>query len=112
MKRGRGFLGKDLALDSATDTTIQSVTSAASKKMIDGLLLTSIIRSHCQSFTIVDVGFSLSIVSRKYSVLSSDHLNLFLSFHRDTVWDGGAIDKNFRLEKSIATQKLTNYDLL
>ena len=41
-----------------------------------------------------------------------DHLILFLSFHRDTVWDGRAIDKKSWLEKSICARILSNYDLL
>ena len=44
--------------------------------------------------------------------MGSDHLILLLSFHRDTVWDGRAIDKNFRLEKSIRARIRSNYDLL
>ena len=31
---------------------------------------------------------------------------------RDIVWGNEAIDKPLRLEKSIATRNLTNYDLL
>ena len=44
--------------------------------------------------------------------MGSDHLILLLFFHRDTAWDGRAIDKKSWLEKSIATRILTNYDLL
>ena len=79
--------------------------------LIDSRLLFSIVRSRCRSFTIVDVVFSLSFVSGIHSVLSSDHLILLLSFHRDTVWDGQATDKNSRLEKSIFARIRSNYDL-
>ena len=44
--------------------------------------------------------------------MSADHLILLLSFHRDTVWDARAIDKKFRLEKSIRAKIRSNYDLL
>ena len=80
--------------------------------LIDSRLLFSIICSRCRSFTIVDVVVSLSVVSRIYWVLGTDHLILLLSFHRDTVWDGQATDKNSRLEKSIRARIRTNYDLL
>ena len=82
------------------------------ENLVDCWLPTSIIQSRCRSFTIVNVVFSASVVLGNYWVLSSDHPILFLSFHRDTVWDGRATDKNFQLEKSIATQNRTNYDLL
>ena len=80
--------------------------------LVDFGLLFSIVRSRCRLFTIVDVIFSPSVVSGIYWVLSLDHLILFLSFHRDIVWDGRAIDKKFRLEKSIRARIRSNYDLL
>ena len=75
--------------------------------MVDCSLAVSSIRSRCCLFTIVDVVVSLS-VSGIHLVLDSDYIVLFLVCHRDTVWDNRAIDKNFRLEKSIATQNRTN----
>ena len=72
--------------------------------LIDSWLLFSIVCSRCRLFTIVDVDFSISIVSGIHSVMGSDHLILFLSFHRDTVWCGRAIEnKTFWPEKSIDT---------
>ena len=80
--------------------------------MVDCRLLFYVVRSRCRSFTIVDVVFSLPVVSGIHSVMGSDHLILLLSFHHDTVWDGRAIDKKFRLEKSIRARIRSNYDLL
>ena len=57
-------------------------------------------------------GFSLPVVSGIHLVMSSDHLILVPSFHRDTVWGDWANDKKFRLEKSIRARIRSNYDLL
>ena len=62
--------------------------------LVDFRLIISIVHSRCRSFTIVNVFFSPPVVSEIHSVMGSDHLILFLSFHRDTVWDGRAIEKN------------------
>ena len=80
--------------------------------LVDYSLAVSIICRRSRLLAMVDVVFSPSIVSGIHLVMGSDHLISFVSFHRDTVWDGRAIDKNFRLEKSIRARIRSNYDLL
>ena len=64
-----------------------------------------IVCSRCRSFTIVNVFFfSLSVVSRIHLVLGTDHPNLFQASYSDTVWDGRATDKKFRLENRFAPE--------
>ena len=62
--------------------------------LVDCWLILSIVRSRCRSSTIVDVAFSLSVVSRIHSVMGSDRFILLLSFHRDVVWDHRDVDNN------------------
>ena len=111
VKRGRRFLGKEEAPEHETNAIVKIIVNGDAKnwKIVDCPSPSIVVATVCSPSSMWF--FSLSVVSAIHLVMGSDHLISFLSFHRDTVWDSRAIDKKFRLEKSIRAKMCSNYDL-